>query len=317
MTLPPISPRVRPAVLLLPAMLGLVGCFARPAAAAEWTVKTATNQFGDGRQDYRYTVNPGGKVEDGIVVVNPGTTPLHVALYGADAFTTAAGRLDLRAADAKATGVGVWAQPAQADVTVPANGSVEVPFAVTLPKDAKPGDYVGGIVTADAGQRVPTQIRLRVGGALKPGLAVEGVRVDYSGSANPLAKGDATVTYSIHNTGNAILAAQPAVKVSGPFGRWTVRAPKLAATPTLLPGETWKVSAPLNDVAPALRMTATVTVVPLLIDAAGSTAPLAAVKTSGHAWVMPWALLLAIIVALGLVAAALAYRRARAQPAHA
>ncbi|WP_270037824.1 WxL protein peptidoglycan domain-containing protein [Solirubrobacter ginsenosidimutans] len=297
------------------ATLGLVGCFARPAAAAEWTVKTAANQFGDGRQDFRYTVNPGGTVEDGIVVENPGTTPLHLALYGADAFTTAAGKLDLRAADAKATGVGVWAQPSQADVTVPANGSVEVPFAITLPKDAKPGDYVGGIVTADADQRVPIQIRLRVGGALKPSLAVEGVRVDYSGSANPLAKGDATVTYAIHNTGNTILTAQQAVKVSGPFGRWAVRAPKVADTPTLLPGETWKASASLDDVAPALRLTASVTLVPLLTDAAGSTAPLAAIKASGHAWIVPWALLVAILVLLGLVVAALAYRRAGASRA--
>ncbi|HEY6888934.1 MAG TPA: DUF916 domain-containing protein, partial [Solirubrobacter sp.] len=173
MTSPPISLRVRHAVLLLLAALGLVGCFARPAAAAEWTVKTAANQFGDGRQDYRYTVNPGATVEDSIVVENPGTTPLHLTVYGADAFTTAAGRLDLRAEDAAAKGVGAWAHPAQADVTVPARGSVEVPFSVTLPKEAAPGDYVGGIVTADADQRLPIQVRLRVGGALKPSLAVE------------------------------------------------------------------------------------------------------------------------------------------------
>ena len=315
MTLPPISPRVRPAVLLMLATLGLVGCFARPAAAAEWTVKTATNQFGDGRQDYRYTVNPGGNVQDGIVVVNPGTTPLHLSLYGADAFTTPEGRLDLDAQDAKATGVSAWTQPAQADVTVPANGSVEVPFAITLPKDAKPGDYVGGIVTADADQRVPIQIRLRVGGALRPSLAVEHVGVDHSGSANPFAKGDATVTYAIHNTGNTILTVRQTVKVSGPFGRWGAAAPKLADSPALLPGETWKVSAPVQDVAQALRLTATVTAVPLLTDAAGSTAPLAAVKASGHAWVVPWALLVAIVVLLGLVVVGLAYRRAGASRA--
>src|SRR4051812_6034371 len=108
MTSPPISPRVRPAVVLLLAALGLVGCLARPAAAAEWTVKTASNQFGDGRQDYRYTVNPGGKLEDGIVIENPGTTPLRLSLYGADAFTTPAGRLDVHPSDAKPTGVGAW-----------------------------------------------------------------------------------------------------------------------------------------------------------------------------------------------------------------
>ena len=62
-------------------------------------------------------------------------------------------------------------------------------------------------------------------------------------------------------------------------------------------------SAPLHDVTPALRLTATVTLVPLLTDAAGSTAPLAATKASGHAWTVPWSLLLAIVVLCGLVVA--------------
>ncbi len=92
------------------------------------------------------------------------------------------------------------------DVTVGPGESVEVPFAVTLPKDAAPGDYMGGIVTSAAeGDEASIQIRLRVGGALKPSLAVENVHVDYSGTSNPIGKGDATVTYTIHNTGNAIL----------------------------------------------------------------------------------------------------------------
>ncbi len=62
---------------------------------------------------------------------------------------------------------------------------------------------------------------------------------------------------------------------------------------------------------PPLRLTATVTLVPLLTDAAGSTAPLAAIKTSGHAWIVPWSLLLAVIVVCALVVAALALRPRR------
>ena len=59
----------------------------------------------------------------------------------------------------------------QDDVTVAPGESVEVPFVVTLPDDAAPGDYVGGIVTSGATSGIP--IRLRVGGALKPSLSVE------------------------------------------------------------------------------------------------------------------------------------------------
>ena len=62
---------------------------------------------------------------------------------------------------------------------------------------------------------------------------------------------------------------------------------------------------------PRVRLTATVTLVPLLTDASGSTAPLAATEGSGHAWAVPWALLVAVVLLCGLVAAGLAFRRAR------
>jgi hypothetical protein len=299
MTLHP--PRARTAVVLLLATLGLVGSVARPAAAADgdvpWTVKTAANNFGAERQNYVYTINPGGQLEDGIVVVNHGTTLLH---------------LDLVTQDPRSTGIGAWVHPERDDVTVPPGDSVQVPFVITLPDDAAPGDYLGAIVTslADADE-VGIPIRLRVGGALKPSLVVENLRVHYADTPNPLGKGDATVNYTIHNTGNAILTARQTVSVSGPFGRWAVGAGTLADTPPLLPGDTRKVSAPLHGVAPALRLTATVTLVPLLTDAAGSIAPLAATKASGHAWTVPWSLLAALIVLCGLVVAGLAFRSRR------
>ena len=67
----------------------------------------------------------------------------------------------------------------------------------------------------------PDPLRLRVGGPLKPSLAVEQVRIDYAGTPNR-SQGRRTVTYTIHNTGNAILSARQTVSVSGPFGRLAV-----------------------------------------------------------------------------------------------
>ena len=85
-------------------------------------------------------------------------------------------------------------------------------------------------------ERRQIQVRLRVGGPLKPSLAVEHLRIDYAGTPNPFAKGDATVSYTIRNTGNATLAARQTLSVSGPFGRWAVAAPRIADSPALLPG---------------------------------------------------------------------------------
>ncbi|MFC6083454.1 WxL protein peptidoglycan domain-containing protein [Sphaerisporangium aureirubrum] len=317
-TTTPAEALTRAAVVALLAALGFLGTGAGPAAAdgdVSWTIGTASNDFGSGRQNYSYTLDPGGQLKDALVVVNNGTTPLTLAVYAADGFTAEGGTLDLVARDAKSTRVGAWVRTDRPDVTVPPGESAEVPFTLTLPAGAAPGEYMGGIVTSpkQAGEpgerRQGIRIRLRVGGELKPGLAVENLRVDYKGTPNPLGKGAATVSYTIRNTGNAILTARQEASVSGPFGHLGVHAGPIGDSPRLLPGDTWKVSVPLRGVAPALRLTGTVTLVPLLTDASNSVAPLAAVETTAQAWTIPWALLLCVVVLCGLVG--LAFRRRR------
>ncbi len=311
---------LRSAVVALLAVLAVLGTGAGPAVAADgdvsWAVRTASNDFGSGRANYGYTVNPGGRVEDALVVVNHGTTPLRLAVYAADAFTDEAGRLDLVAEDAKSTRVGAWVRTDRPDVTVRPGGSVKVPFTLTVPHDAAPGDYMGGIVTSpadgdDTGRRLGIRIRLRVGGALEPKLAVRDLRVRYSGTVHPFGKGDATVTYTLHNTGNTILTARQTVSLSGPFGVMTARAGHIDDSPALLPGQTWKVTVPVRGVAPALRSTGTVTLVPLLTDASGSVAPLAGAKTTAHAWTVPWTLLLCLVALCASVAAGSVHRSRR------
>jgi hypothetical protein len=271
-------------VYLMVAALGLGGLLARPARAADLTVQPAANQFGAGRPGFTYTVNPGGEVQDGLVVVNSGSSPRDVPL-----------RLSGK-------GLSEWVRPELDAVTIGAGESVEVPFTLTLPKDAAPGDYAGRIAGLP--------VRLRVSGPLKPSLSVEHVQVHYAETANPIGKGDAKVTYTIHNTGNAILSARQKVSVSGPFGRWEVAGDQVADSPPLLPGESRTVSVPVRGVTPVLRLTATVELIPLMTDAAGSTAPLAAVKATGHHLIVPWALL-AVIVVLGGLALALTRVRRR------
>ncbi|MFG1817385.1 WxL protein peptidoglycan domain-containing protein [Kribbella sp. NPDC049174] len=276
------------------------------AAAADdvpWSVSTAANSFGSDRQNYSYTVNPGGQVEDGLVVVNRGKTPLELAVYAADAYTTDNGRLDLLTPDTKSTGVGAWVHADRDGMKVAPGQSVQVPFTINVPADAKPGDHLGGIVTSlkrgtDVDRRLAIRIRLRVSGDLKPSLSVDDLKVRYTGNRN------ATVTYTVHNNGNAILAARPSTSVAGPFGSWRVESGQ-EDSPQLLPGETWKTSTQVHGVTPALRLTGTVTLTPLLTDAAGSTGPLNPIASTTHAWSIPWWVipaLVALVVVLLLVA---------------
>jgi hypothetical protein len=301
------------AALLAALAFVVLGAETAAAQEATWSVVTADNDFGADRDNYGYTVDPGGRLDDGLVITNPGPSPLDLAVYAADAFTTDDGRLDLRPRNTTATGVGAWVHPNQEHITVPSGQSVSVPFIVTVPQDAATGDHMGGIVTAltqnGVERRVGLRIRLRVGGTLNPALSLEDLSVDYSGTPNPIGAGDATLSYTIHNTGNAIVTARQAAAVEGPFGTWRVAAGRIDDSPELLPGEKWQVSVPVHGVVPALRLTGTVTLAPLLTDASGSTAPLAGADTAAHGAAVPW-VLVAIVVVLG-AGAVLSRRRGK------
>ncbi|BBH63846.1 hypothetical protein ACTI_05310 [Actinoplanes sp. OR16] len=312
---------MRIALALAAALVALVPGTPAQAADVSWTVRTASNSYGNDRSSYTYAVNPGMTARDALVVANHGSAPLTLAVYAADGYTTGEGQLDLLTGDKKSVAVGAWVQAAAKDVTIPAKSEAEVPFSVSVPANATPGDYVGGIVTSlsqssstetiNVERRLGIKIKMRVGGDLVPGLAIEDLKVDYRGS---LLTGDATVSYTIHNTGNAVESARQEVSIAGPFGWLRTDAGTVDSPPELLPGERWAVAVPLKDVSPAVVLAATATLTPLLTDASGSTTSLDPVTATTRIWALPWpltALLVAVIALLVLLAVASRRRRAR------
>ncbi|MEE6263811.1 WxL protein peptidoglycan domain-containing protein [Plantactinospora sonchi] len=294
-----------------------------PAHAADgdvaWTVRTASNSYGASRSSYSYAVNPGGTIDDAMMVANRGPVPLNLAVYAADGFTTDAGQLDLFTKDRKSVAVGAWVQADQATVTIQPGKTAKVPFRISVPANATPGDHVGGILTSltqpdqaegiNVDRRLGIRIKLRVGGELAPHLAVENLHVSYAGTANPFGKGDATVTYTIHNTGNTTLSSKQTVSVSGPFGWLRTGAGEVPAAPDLLPGESWPVTVPVHGVAPGVRLAATATLTPLLTDASGSVSPLPVVRSTTHGWAVPWTLVLLVVVLVAVIVGAVVLRR--------
>ncbi|WP_165350482.1 WxL protein peptidoglycan domain-containing protein [Xylanimonas protaetiae] len=292
---------------------------AAPALAADdetppWSVTTANNDFGSGRQHFEYAANHGEAITDGFEVHNPGTDPMTLAVYAADAFTTADGHLDLRTDGEDATGVGAWLSTGGTTVTVAPGQSADVPFTLRVPAGATPGDHVGGVVTsreetAQDGtrveRRIALEVRVRVGGALRPGLTVEDAHVHAPALTAGIGAQDATVTYTIRNSGDAALAAHSAVSVAGPFGAARVAAAEVDDSPELLPGETWKVTVPVHGVRALGPLAASVTLTPLLADAGGSVQPLDAVAGVAHGWTTPGVplLVLLVLVAAGIVVA--------------
>jgi len=313
----------RTAAALLVAAVAVLGSASPALAAADddvtWTVRTAANSHGSDRSSFSYTVKPGEDIDDAMVVTNRGTDPLDLAVYAADGFTTSSGQLDLLTKDEKSTAIGVWVRAGADRVAVAPGASVEVPFTLSIPANATPGDYVGGVITSltqasqsqgiNVDRRLGIKIALRISGELAPALNIENIQLGYSGTANPFGKGAGTVTYTVHNTGNTVLSVQQSVSVSGPFGWLKVDPGAVAAPPDLLPGESWATTVPVAGVAPALRWGATVTAVGTYVEASGSKVSLPAVVASQGGWAVPWAFLVLLVVVAGLVVGAVFFQR--------
>ncbi|MFD6445646.1 WxL protein peptidoglycan domain-containing protein [Promicromonospora sp. NPDC060204] len=316
-----------------------------PTDDVTWGVRTATNDQGTERENFRYTVDPGTKVSDELVVTNHGETPLKLDIYAADGYTTTAGQLDvLTRGDAADSGdeagsddtgsddtgsnetgslnVGSWLDPAVDQVRLAPGESADVPFTLRVPDDATPGDYAGAILTSrtvtaeeaglDYETRSGIRVYLRVAGDLAPSLTVTDAHVEYHQTLNPFGPGDATVTYTVRNDGNVRLAANQDVGVAGPFG-WLGAQGAAADVPELLPGESWPVSVPVDGVAPLFWLGADIVLVAQLPDVAGATPGVAPVEAHASGWAVPWLPLLVVVLLAGAVVVIVRRRRTRGQ----
>lgn len=202
---------------------------ANDGSSVTWGVSPGDTEYGTGRANYAYELDPGAVVHDVLQVTNRGSGDLHLAVYGADGVTTTSGQLDMLPADQPSVDLGTWLVPEVSEIDVPAGATVDVPFTVTVPTDATPGDHSGGILTslsAAAGddstvrldRRLALRMHVRVSGELVPGLTVSDLRVDRQGSANPLAGDTLVIRYLLTNSGNTRLLPTDAVAVSGLIG---------------------------------------------------------------------------------------------------
>lgn len=308
------------AVLLGPPAAGEAAPRPAPSAdpgAVRWAVQPSGPGGPTGRNYFTYDLAPGDTVTDHVGVTNLGDRPLTFAVYGTDAYTTTDGAFALLPSDRAATDVGAWIGVERRNWTVPPGRRADIPFRLTVPRDATPGDHTGGViaavaqdgVTADGqrvrlDQRIAARVYLRVAGEVRPAVTVESVRVDYDTPLNPIGRADLTVTYRIRNSGNVRVGGTGAVVVGGPGG-WTLSRTSPVDLPELLPGAEFTVTERVTGVPPALRLTATVDLAPTTVDTA-----LPPVRRTASVWAPPW-LLLAALAAAG---AWLHLRRRRRRP---
>ena len=279
-----------------------------------WSVAPATAKAADSRTRFTYqNIKPGSTIFDHVAVFNRSSQAVAFLIYATDATgTSAANALTLLPANARPKDIGSWTtfpgHGKQLSIIIPGKKGIIVPFNVTVPLRATPGDHVGGMIAAvgvphrtasgelvTLYERIAVPMELRVTGKLVAALTVKSVSIGYGTQFNPFGGGPAHVTYSVTNTGNVLLAGIQTVTVTGPFGaKSSVKVPKL---PTVLPGDSIQYTVSSGGMYPAGSIAAHVTVTPKWpSDATPLAVTLASASASGSLFAFPWALLVLIIL---------------------
>lgn len=262
----------------------------------------------DGRSRFSYQVKPGQLIQDFYIVRNTGTTQRTMRVFATDAYNTADGSYGLLNTAQKPKDAGSWVAFAAGvhELLVPLapGASQVVPFTLTVPENAAPGDHPAGIVISDSSaegqilvdRRVATRLYVRVAGALQPALTVGNIVARYKNQLNPFG-GLATVTFTVRNNGNVALGANV---VSGISTYFTIGASKITrqAVSELLPGASRVVTLKVADVAALGYLNAYVQLVPTVDPEALNPGILRGVDRDLAFFAMPWWLLVALIVVI-------------------
>jgi len=234
-----------------------------PAQAADQASSVAANPADGSKPDlhrshFDYKLNPGQPARDSIYIINTGTKPQSVTLYARDAFTTAAGEFAVQAQKDRPIDVGNWVRfyngKSTISKTLKAHQYMTIPFDVTSPTNATPGDHVGAIVVSSAKvsgdinlvQRVAVRLYVRMSGQVKPRLELTNLRIASTASSwNPFSLTH-HLSYDITNVGNVSVAADVSVQPSGWFGARIGR-PVVTRIPDMLPGTSHHVEQDVNS----------------------------------------------------------------------
>jgi len=279
-------------------------------------------QVVDGRAYLIYAANPGATIFDRVALFNYSARPLRVQVYATDASSSEDGTFGLLPGNIKATDAGRWIKlhvPKSGLVTIPARtgklpyGVLRVPFTMSIPLKATPGDHAGGVVVSvkststnkkgakiTLDQRVGLRTYISLSGKLTPGIVVEDLKASYENQSDPLGRGTYTVSYYVHNTGNLRVKVSQDLEIKrcliAPICPVKSITTHPAPLPDLLPGARVRVSQTFKHRFGLGRPSAQVALHVSAVDAS-YTKKIPDVTASTGFWALPW-LLIVIIVAL-------------------
>ncbi|PPF27930.1 MULTISPECIES: WxL protein peptidoglycan domain-containing protein [unclassified Rathayibacter] len=315
---------------LLPALLALIvallGAGVAPAAVAAdgaitWAVSPSTDGVPDKRAWVELELAPGASASDEAVVRNLSDQPVTFSITSADGYFTDTGRFNMLNSDQESVDAGLWIS-APETVTVDPGSSGVVPFTVTVPDNATPGDHAAGIAASVLSQgteagganvgvesRIGFRVMTRVTGEVTPSFSVEDLASDYRLSWNPFQPGSLSLVADVVNTGNVRLLLDGTASAQG------ATAPVVAADAPqqeLLPGDRRSVSVQLDGIWPLFGVGADLTIAPTVAAADQEPVATAPVTESITVAAVPVPQLL-VVLGVALILAALLAGRSRSR----
>ena len=214
-----------------------------------------TRAYEDRPESFAYfsrVLEPGAVVNDEALVTNDGSAPLILKLYAVDAITAINGGTTFATQGQDVTGVARWLSLTTSEVVLAPAEQRLVPFTITVPADAAPGEHVAGLVlealpsgTGPAGKAGEAQFNLevirRVGVAVLievPGASEAGLTLTDIGLHEQDEHG-ATFIVDVENTGTVSVRGEGALVISDLAGAELASVP--VTVDTVLPGQTTSV----------------------------------------------------------------------------
>jgi hypothetical protein len=219
---------------------------------------------------FHLSLYPGAATDATAIVSNHTNAPVTLLTYPVDGQSSPQGTFALASQTDPRTGIGAWVRLDAAQITVPANSNLKVPFRLSVPANTPPGDYAGGLIIQSPPVEGETSI---VGGDTAVRLDVvqrQGVRIylNVAGTARKSLElgvlswketGDTvTFTLPLRNTGNTILHPTATLDLSGWVGAKTEL--NFTTPESILPGANLDLTASLAQAPPIQVGTADATI---------------------------------------------------------
>ncbi len=168
---------------------------------------------------FTHTLEPGAQANDIAVVLNGNSDPINLTLYAAEGITAINGSVAFAGADDEGRGVRSWLTADVSELRLAPRESLSVPFTISVPIDAEPGDHVAGWVVegppkigGSGGveltvlERVGVAVVIRVPGPVREQLIVGTMCLNQE-------TGSHYVEMTVGNAGNVLTTATGSLRI--------------------------------------------------------------------------------------------------------